>query len=355
MNMFLLTMVGTLLINILQSDTAQGGAGALTRLRTLYPRMLAKQQAQELATTELDKVSAAALRKISIVLPGMPVPEAPQRFGQALPPLTQAMVMLHEQEALLKSLLGSSYETREALRNLIKLGGEGVIVVTHNDYNEQTPLNLDRRTFSNAIDFYSESTLAMLEKPAILFVGGKKNMLNLIGIDKELEKHGMPPRTLLDRITHRERNGGRELALALQELSQAGNSPYPTALVHTIAKDIGFNTQIEALAKPLLADNAEPIADDLEPLPESIREAMALPGIETKAKIFELAARIAAIKSDLKALYANLRRILDLNNNTDYVQMTVSLRGRKKVLSEDNLHAVQQLYRQVFAQPSLNH
>ena len=65
--------------------------------------------------------------------------------------------------------------------------------------------------------------------------------------------------------------------------------------------------QIEALADPLVDDWGE----------------MALPGIETKAMIYEFAARIAAANADGETLQANLYRILALNNDIDRVTMTV--------------------------------
>ena len=351
MNKFLLTMISTLFLGIIQAETAQGRTTAWQSLRTAYPRMLAKKQAQELATMEIDRVSATALRKVSIVLHGTTVFGSLRDSGRALPPLAQARVMLYEREALLGVLQEQDYEMNKSLRNIIKIGGSGVVVAKDVDRKVQAPLSLDKSTFSNTAYFYAQSIIDTLEEPALLVVG-ERDKINLIATDRELQKYGMPPRTLLKRVRRRAKSGSQDITHTLQELSQVGNDPYPTALAHALASDAGFDVHIEALTDPLLPDGTEAIADDLGLLPVSTKEAMALPGIETKAMIYELAARIAAINSNSGALRENLMRIIKLNNDDDHVEMTISLESKKISLDKNNVHEVQQLYQQVFVPPS---
>lgn len=324
MNKFLLTMVSILLIG-LQSNTAQAKIGALEGLRMTHTRLMAKQQAQELATMELDRVSAMALHKISIVLDGTAL--SSEHLGRALPPLTQVRAMLLEREALMGVLRNSYYETREALRKIVKAARNGAIVVKSGDGREQTPLN--DSTLDNAADFYTENINTLLNEP-VIFITGSRDPLNIIATGRELEKHGTHTESLLRRIEGRKNTGRRGLARALKELSKA--IPSSTVLVRTLAKNEGFSVQIEASATPLVKNWKE----------------MGLPGVETKAMIYELAARIAATQSEAETVLANLQRILALNNDNDSVQMTVALRGREVVLQEESLLQVQQLYLQIF-------
>lgn len=325
MNKFLLTMISILLIG-LQSNTAQAKIGALEGLWTTHTRLMAKQQAQELATMELDRVSAMALRKISIVLDRTAL--SSEHLGRALPPLTQVRAMLLEREALMGVLRNSYYETREALRKIVKAAGNGAIVVKSGDGIEQAPLN--NSTLDNAADFYTENINALLNEP-VIFITGSRDTFEIIAIgSRELEKHGTHTGSLLSRIEGRKNTGRRDLARALKELSKA--IPSSTVLVRTLAKNEGFSVQIEASATPLVKNWKE----------------MGLPGVETKAMIYELAARIAATQSEAETVLANLQRILALNNDNDSVQMTVALRGREVVLQEESLLQVQQLYLQIF-------
>ncbi len=351
MNKFLLTMVSTLFISaqvaaaqghvgtfgglrttyprLLAKIQAQGHVGTFAGLRTTYPRLLAKIQAQELATMELDRASAESLRSISIVLDGMAV--SPERFGRALPPLMQARVMLHEQEALLEVLRKASrYEISVPLRKIVKLAGNGAIELKHADATEQA--RLDKANLFAAVYFYIENVRKLVGEEAFV-IEGSKDSLFLIRLGRNLEKHGMRTESLLNRVEERKKTGRRDIARALQELSKAGDDPYSTALVRTLAESIGFSVQIEALAKPIVDGGGD----------------MALLGVETKAMIYELAARIAAANADGETLQANLYRILALNNDIDRVTMTVALRGKKVVLNEDNFYQVQQLYMQVFS------
>ena len=328
MNKFILTMVSTLFISA-QVAAAQGRMGVFAGLRTLYPRLLAKIQAQELATMELDRDSAESLRSISIVLDGMAV--SPERFGRALPPFMQAMVMLHEQEALLEVLREASrYEISLPLRKIVKLAGNGVIEIKHDNATEQT--RLDKANLSAAVDFYIENVRKLVGKEVFVIVGSK-DPLSLIGLGRNLQKYGMRTESLLNRVEKRKKTGRRDIARALRELSKAGDDPSPTAIVRTIAESVDFSVQIEVLAEPLLNDWGE----------------MALLGAKTKAMIYEFAARIAAANADGETLQANLHRILALNNDIDSVTMTVALRDRKVVLNESNFYQVQQLYLQVFS------
>ena len=328
MNKFILTMVGTLLSGT-QVAAAQGRMGVFGGLRTAYPRVLAKVQAQKLATMELDRASAESLRQLSIVMHGMPV--SPAHFGRALPPLRQARVMLYEREALLEVLRRSSRdEVSVPLRKMVKLANNGTIELKHDNDTEQ--VSLDQYNLSDAVDFYVEIVLELAAEEAFV-IAGSKDPLALIRLGRLLEEQGRRSESLLSRVKERQKTGRRDITRTLQELSQAGDDPYPTALVRTIAENIGFSVQIEALAEPIVDDWGE----------------MALPGIETKAMIYEFAARLAATHADGETLQANLRRILALNNDIDRVIMTVAVRGRKVVLSEASFFAVQQLYLHVFA------
>ncbi len=351
MNRFLLTMAVTL-FSAAQISTAQG---SLVGLRTAYPRLLAKTQAQELAAIELDWLSAEVLQKFSVVVDGVPV--SPPSLGRALSPLTQARVMLHERETLLAALQQSHYEVRESLRKIIKLAGDAnANIVLRRDDGIIEQVLLNRLNFSEAADYLTENMLARLDRPP-LSIMGSKNRLGSIRLSSMLEMHGISTRPLLQRVEEREKNGRRDIAHVLRELGEAGNDPYPTALVHMRAKDTGFSVQIEAFTTPWVEEASlapEAMADDLT-IFAAAQQEMVLPGIETKVALYELAARIAAANFDTEALRANLRRILALNNSTDQIQMTVSLRDELVVLGLDTLHTVQQLYLRVFATGELSY
>ena len=305
-----------------QASTAQGRMGVLEGIRTLHARTMAKRLAQELTTMELDHPSALALRQINIVRSGLLEPS-----GKVLPPLAEVRVMLYEREAQLAATQNSRYYTYDALRKIIALAGNAAIVREHDNTKEQVDLHIS--SLGDAADFYLENVNELLDEPVIL-IPSDKEQRRLMNISMELREYNVRPEVLLDRLASRRKSGRKDLARTLQELSNYHSS---TAQVHILAKNANFLVHIESYAEPLVRDWKD----------------MSLLGLETKAMIYEFAARLAAAEGNGEKVQDNLQRVLNLNNDIDHVEMTVSLRGRKVVLSPQTIGEVHQLYLQIFS------
>ncbi len=321
-------MVVVVLFVASQLAAAQGGG--LAGLRTVFPRLLARMQAQELATMEIELAAAASLRQLAVVVDGRAV-SSPQ-LGKPLPPLVQARMMLHEREALLAVLRSSRHTIRTSLRSIVRLAGEGEVVVRHAGGATQQVV-LEKASLSAATDFYTQNVRELVGEGVFVIVGSKEP-LSMLSLSDYLKEHGKHVVSLLMRVGERKRTGRRDIARALRELGSAGDGAYLPERGRTAVVGTDFAVRTTARAEPII----------------DAGEETALLGIETKADIFEFAARLAATRGDGEAVRANLRSVLALNNDSDRLTMTIAVQdGEVVLLNEANLFEVQRLYLQIFA------
>ena len=344
MSTFLLTTV-IVLFTAAPTLSARPRVGMVEGVRSLWNITQAAPNLQKLATTEIDMLAAHALHQLKITVPGF----SANGHEPALPPLMQARVLLHEQEALLAALAKNGYGVKKELKKIIALTGEGravesnddngaervsVIKFTHADGGNEHH-EIDKDKLDSAVSFYINKALDLTSED-VFVVDTRENLIYLVGLARKLnETFGIEASDVRDRVMRREKAGRRDLYRALRELGERRhNNPFIAANTKELAERREFFVDIQAQAEPLVESQDWP--------------TMSLPGVEVKAKIFELAARIAANYGHYDKLAANLQSIIDLSNSTDSVALKVTFNNMEVTLDEHTYHAVQQYYRKAF-------
>lgn len=209
----------------------------------------------------------------------------------------------------------------------------GVIKFTRDDGVEEQHI-IDKTKINSAINFYIDKALDLTSEGAVV-IDTREDPIYLIGFARKLhEEFGVEMSYVRERVESREKAGHKDLARVLRKLGKWRNDSFVTAYTNELAKWRGFTVEIEASAEPMVKDQDWPV--------------MSLPGVEVKAKLFELAARIAANFHRVDKLAANLQSIIDLNNSTDNVTLTVNFKNIEVTLDEHTHHTVKQLYLQAF-------
>ena len=349
MNKILLTAVAVLLAT---KPALSAPVGLAERLRTLWSIAQAAPRLQKLALAEIDVYSANVLRQLKITVPGFSTD--PRAYDSALPPLKQARVLLHEQEALLAALARQHHTVKGELQKIIALTDEvramehpdntglekaAVIRFSRDDGTEEQHI-IDKTRIESAIRFYIDKALYLTNEEAVV-IDTREDPIYLLGFARRInEAFGVEMSYVQDRVVSRKMAGRKDLLRVLRELGKWHNNPSQAAYTNVLAAQRGLAVEIAAQAEPMVNNQDWP--------------TMSLPGVEVKAKLYELAARIAASYHDVDKLAANLQSIIDLNNSTDSVSLTVNFKNIEVTLNEHTYATVKNLYHQAFAASSPN-
>ena len=334
MNKILLTAAFVLLAAAPALSITPPHVGMGERLRTIWHITQAKPRLQKLAITEIDVHSAEALRRLKIVMPSLSV-DSSDYYDQTYQPLTQARLLLYEQETLLAALAKNYRLVKDLLKKITSLTTKGDMMTKYSradGLEEQHIFN--ESNLDQAANLYIDTVLDLTEGLAVV-IDTREDPIYLTGFARRIyEEFGVEMGYVRERIASREKAGHKDLARVLRELGKWHNIPFTMTFSTALAKQRGFSVEIEAGADPMVDHPDWPM--------------MSLPGVEVKAKLYEIASRIAASYHDYESLSANLLSIIDLNNTTDGVYLTVNFEGIEATLNEHTYDTVEKFYHQAF-------